>query len=45
MSQNRCSGAGKIVSKYQLIIFWSEENQAFIVEVHELPGCMADGEK
>jgi predicted RNase H-like HicB family nuclease len=30
--------------RYQLIIFWSEIDQAFIVEVPELPGCMADGE-
>jgi predicted RNase H-like HicB family nuclease len=29
--------------KYELIIFWSEEDQAFIVEVPELSGCMADG--
>lgn len=30
--------------KYELIIYWSEEDQAFIVEVPELPGCAADGE-
>ncbi len=30
--------------KYELIIYWSQEDQAFIVEVPELPGCMADGE-
>ena len=30
--------------KYELIIFWSELDQAFIVEVPELPGCMADGQ-
>ncbi|NET09058.1 MAG: type II toxin-antitoxin system HicB family antitoxin [Symploca sp. SIO2B6] len=30
--------------KYELIIYWSEDDQAFIVEVPELPGCMADGE-
>jgi len=29
--------------KYELIIYWSEEDGAFIVEVPELPGCMADG--
>lgn len=29
--------------KYELIIYWSHEDQAFIVEVPELPGCMADG--
>jgi predicted RNase H-like HicB family nuclease len=30
--------------KYGLRLYWSEEDQAFIVEVPELPGCMADGE-
>jgi predicted RNase H-like HicB family nuclease len=30
--------------KYELIIYWSEIDQSFIVEVPELPGCAADGE-
>jgi predicted RNase H-like HicB family nuclease len=30
--------------KYELIIYWSEDDQSFVVEVPELPGCMADGE-
>ncbi len=30
--------------KYGLIIYWSDEDNSFIVEVPELPGCMADGE-
>ena len=30
--------------KYELIIYWSEQDQTFVVEVPELPGCMADGE-
>jgi len=30
--------------KYELIIYWSHEDEAFLVEVPELPGCMADGE-
>ena len=30
--------------KYELIIYWSQSDQAFIVEVPELPGCMADGQ-
>ena len=30
--------------RYELIIYWSEEDQAFIVEVPELSGCIADGE-
>jgi predicted RNase H-like HicB family nuclease len=29
--------------KYELIIYWSKEDQSFVVEVPELPGCMADG--
>ena len=29
--------------KYELIIYWSEEDNAYIVDVPELPGCMADG--
>ena len=30
--------------RYELIIYCSDEDNAFIVEVPELPGCMADGE-
>lgn len=30
--------------RYEMIIYWSDEDQSFIVEVPELPGCMADGE-
>jgi len=30
-------------SKYEIIIFWSEEDKAYIAEIPELPGCMADG--
>ncbi|MGC9977207.1 MAG: type II toxin-antitoxin system HicB family antitoxin [Syntrophales bacterium] len=33
-----------MTSRYEIIIFWSEEGQAFIAEVPELPGCMADGQ-
>ncbi len=29
--------------KYEVIIYWSDEDQAFIAEVPELPGCAADG--
>ena len=29
--------------KYELIIFWSQEDGRYVVEVPELPGCMADG--
>jgi len=30
-------------SKYEIIIYWSEEDGAYVAEVPELPGCMADG--
>lgn len=30
--------------RYELIIYWSDEDAAYLVEVPELPGCMADGE-
>lgn len=29
--------------RYEVIIYWSEDDQAFIAEIPELPGCMADG--
>ena len=29
--------------KYEVILYWSDEDKAFIAEVPELPGCMADG--
>ena len=31
------------MSKYEVIIYWSEEDQAFVAEVPELAGCAADG--
>lgn len=30
--------------KYELIIYWSEEDGSYISEVPELPGCLADGD-
>ena len=30
--------------RYEVIIYWSDEDQAFIAEVPELAGCMADGQ-
>jgi len=29
--------------KYEIIIYWSNDDQAFIADVPELPGCMAHG--
>ena len=29
--------------KYEVIIYWSDDDQAFVAEVPELPGCAADG--
>ncbi|MBV9146828.1 MAG: type II toxin-antitoxin system HicB family antitoxin [Acidobacteria bacterium] len=31
------------MSKYEIILYWSEDDQAFVAEVPELPGCAADG--
>ena len=31
------------MSRYEVILYWSDEDQSFIAEVPELPGCMADG--
>ena len=31
-------------TRYELIIYWSKDDDSFVVEVPELPGCMADGQ-
>jgi predicted RNase H-like HicB family nuclease len=31
-------------TRYELIIYWSKDDESFVVEVPELPGCMADGQ-
>ena len=31
------------MNKYEIIIYWSEIDNAYIAEVPELAGCMADG--
>ena len=30
--------------RYEVIIYWSDEDEAFIAEVPELPGCASDGQ-
>ncbi len=30
--------------KYEIVIYWSKEDNAFVAEVPELPGCMAHGD-
>ena len=30
-------------NRYEIVIYWSDEDQCFVAEVPELPGCMADG--
>ena len=32
-----------MATNYEIIIYWSEDDNAFLAEVPELPGCMADG--
>lgn len=31
------------MDRYEVIIYWSDEDDAFVAQVPELPGCMADG--
>ena len=31
------------MSKYEIIIYWSKDDESYVAEVPELPGCMADG--
>jgi len=32
------------MSRFEIIIFWSDEDQCFVADVPELPGCMAHGD-
>jgi predicted RNase H-like HicB family nuclease len=34
-----------MMSRYEILIYWSDDDKSFISEVPELPGCMADGKK
>jgi len=31
------------ILKSQMVVYWSDDDDSYIVEVPELPGCMADG--
>lgn len=33
-----------MMHKYEIILYWSKADRAFVAEVPELPGCMAHGE-
>ena len=33
-----------MVIRYEIIVYWSDDDQALIAEVPELPGCAADGQ-
>jgi predicted RNase H-like HicB family nuclease len=33
-----------MTNRYELIIYWSKDDNSFVVEVPDLPGCMADGQ-
>jgi predicted RNase H-like HicB family nuclease len=32
------------MQKYEIILYWSNEDRVFVAEVPELPGCMAHGD-
>lgn len=34
----------KIIQKYEIILYWSNDDRVFIAEVPELPGCIAHGD-
>lgn len=31
------------MTKYEVILYWSDEDGTFVAEVPEMPGCAADG--
>lgn len=34
---------GRLTYKYEIILYWNSEDEAFVAEAPELPGCMAHG--
>ena len=34
----------RVIHKYEIILYWSNVDSAFVAEVPELPGCMAHGD-
>ena len=30
--------------RYEIVVYWSDDDNAFIAEVPELPGCLSDGD-
>jgi predicted RNase H-like HicB family nuclease len=38
-----CKLGQRLMDRYEIIIYWSSEDNAYIAEVPELPGCMAHG--
>jgi len=36
------AGRGRPMARYEIIIYWSQADEAFVAEVPELPGCAAD---
>jgi predicted RNase H-like HicB family nuclease len=38
-----CIKINEMKLKYEILIYWSQEDNCYLAEVPELPGCMADG--
>jgi predicted RNase H-like HicB family nuclease len=42
-SDSESEAGFQTMTKYEVIIYWSDEDEAFTAEVPELPGCVAHG--
>ena len=38
------AGCREVMIKYGIVIYWSDEDQAYVADVPELPGCSAHGD-